>query len=92
MIYAKYYGVRAAAWIAGIFYLTMVLAGIVVDLVFTALRLIPQGLRPPSAIEHAHIIWNYTSWLDLIALIFAAWLLMLHFRSRGEHHRARACH
>ena len=92
MIYAKYYGVRAAAWIAGIFYLTMVLAGIIVDLVFTALRLIPQGLRPPSAIEHAHIIWNYTSWLDLIALIFAAWLLMLHFRSRGEHHRAHACH
>ena len=85
VIYAKYYGVRAAAWITAIFYVAMVLAGIIVDLMFTALGLIPQGSRPPSAIEHAHIIWNYTSWLDLIALIFAAWLLFLHFRSRNGH-------
>ena len=67
MIYAKYYGVRAAAWITAIFYVSMVLAGIIVDLIFIALGLIPQGPRPPSAIEHAHITWNYTSWLDLIA-------------------------
>jgi uncharacterized protein len=81
IIYAKYYGARAAAWITAIFYASMVLAGIIVDLVFSALGLIPQGLRPPSAIEHAQIIWNYTSWLDLIAAIFAAWLLFLHFTS-----------
>ena len=56
MIYAKYYGVRAAAWITGIFYLAMVFAGIIADLLFTALGLIPRGPRPPSAIEHAHII------------------------------------
>jgi uncharacterized protein len=92
VIYAKYYGVRGAAWITGIFYVAMVLAGIIVDLVFTALRLIPQGPRPPSAIEHAHIIWNYTSWLDLIALIFAVWLLILHFRSRNEDDHPHACH
>lgn len=92
MIYAKYYGVRAAAWIAGIFYVAMGLTGIIVDLVFTALGLIPQGPRPPSAIEHSHIIWNYTSWLDLIALIFAVWLLILHFRSRGGRNHAHACH
>ena len=91
VIYAKYYGVHAAAWITGIFYVAMVLAGIIVDLVFTALGLIPQGSRPPSAIEHAHIIWNYTSGLDLIALIFAAWLLFLHFRSRNGHD-THACH
>src|SRR6478672_1822471 len=91
VIYAKYYGVRAAAWITGIFYVAMVLAGIIVDLVFTALRLIPQGSRPPSAIEHAHITWNYTSWLDLIALIFAAWLLFLHFKARGKE-IGHACH
>jgi len=91
VIYAKYYGVRAAAWITAIFYVAMVLAGIIVDLVFTALGLIPQGSRPPSAIEHAHIIWNYTSWLDLIALIFAAWLLFLHFRS-SHRHDTHDCH
>ena len=91
IIYAKYYGVRAAAWITGIFYVSMVLAGIVVDLAFSALGLIPDGLRPPSAVEHAHIIFNYTSWLDVAGAIFAAWLLFLHFRSQDKEN-ARACH
>jgi uncharacterized membrane protein YraQ (UPF0718 family) len=92
IIYAKYYGVRAAAWITAILYASMVLSGIIVDLVFGSLGLIPKGARPPSAIEHAHIVWNYTSWLDLIALIFAAGLLFLHFRSRGNRDSAHACH
>jgi uncharacterized membrane protein YraQ (UPF0718 family) len=91
IIYAKYYGVRGAAWITGIFYVSMVLAGIIVDFIFNALGLIPLGLRPPSAVEHAHIIWNYTSILDLVAAVFAAWLLFLHFRSRGKQSR-HACH
>src|SRR6266536_1530341 len=91
IIYAKYYGVRAAAWITGIFYVSMVLAGIIVDLIFNALGLIPNGLRPPSAVEHAHIIFNYTSSLDVAAAIFAAWLLFLHFKSRNKEN-ARACH
>ncbi len=90
IIYAKYYGARAAAWITGIFYVSMVLAGIIVDLIFNALGLIPQGPRPPSAVEHAHIIWNYTSMLDVAAAIFTAWLLFLYFKSRDQD-SARAC-
>ena len=69
----------------------MVLAGIIVDLTFSALGLIPDELRPPSAVEHAHIIFNYTSGLDVAAAIFAAWLLFLHFKSRNKEN-ARACH
>ena len=61
------------------------------DFVFGSLGLIPKGARPPSAIEHAHIIWDYTSWLDFVALVFAAWLLFLHFRSRNKR-IAHACH
>jgi uncharacterized protein len=91
IIYGKYYGMRAAAWITAVLYISMVLAGIIVDLVFSGLGLIPKGERPSSAIEHAHIVWNYTSWLDAIALIFAVWLLILHFRSRNSRH-GRACH
>jgi uncharacterized protein len=91
IIYAKYYGARAAAWITAIFYVSMVLAGIIVDLIFSASGLIPRGLRPPSAVEHAHIIWNYTSWLDVAAALFAAWLLFLHVTSRGKQN-AHACH
>jgi len=69
----------------------MVLAGIIVDLTFSALGLIPDGLRPPSAMEHAQIIFNYTSGLDVAAAIFAAWLLFLYFKSRDKE-RASACH
>jgi len=92
IIYGKYYGARAAAWITGVFYVAMVLAGIIVDLVFSGFGLIPKGDRLPSAIEHAHVVWNYTSWLDVVALVFAAWLVGLHFRSREERDHAHACH
>src|SRR5436190_11411860 len=91
IIYAKYYGARAAAWITGILYVSMVLAGIIVDLVFSALGLIPQGPGLPSAVEHAQIIWDYTSWLDVAAAIFATWLLFLYFKARNKE-RASVCH
>jgi hypothetical protein len=79
-IYLKYYGARATTWIVGIFYLTMVLSGIVIDLVFTALGLVPQGARPPSAVAHATIRWNYTSWLDCLAVVVFGLMLFLHLR------------
>ena len=78
MIYRKYFGGRAALYITLILYLSMVAAGVIVDLVFAAAGLIPQGPRPLSALEHGHILWNkYTTWLDLIALAIAAWLFFL---------------
>ncbi|MBA3962115.1 MAG: hypothetical protein H0X40_09460 [Chthoniobacterales bacterium] len=43
------------------------------------------GPRPPSAVEHAHISWNYTSWLDLIGLGVFALLFGLYFmKAAGE--------
>jgi uncharacterized membrane protein YraQ (UPF0718 family) len=82
LIYAKYYGARAATYLTLILYGSMVIAGIVVDLIFSAAKLIPTGARPPSAIEHAMIAWNYTTWLDLAALIVGGWFLFLYLRSR----------
>jgi uncharacterized membrane protein YraQ (UPF0718 family) len=78
LIYAKYYGARAAAYITLVFYLSMVIAGIVVDLLFAAAGLIPTGPRPESAVAHAMIRLNYTTWLDAIALGFFVWLFYLH--------------
>jgi uncharacterized membrane protein YraQ (UPF0718 family) len=80
LIYAKYYGTRAAIWISGIFYVTMVLAGVTVDFIFSLFGLVPTGPRPPSAVEHAMIRWNYTSWLDIAAVLVFVWLLFLHMR------------
>lgn len=80
LIYAKYYGARAAIWITVIFYIAMVVAGGFVDLIFSLCGLLPTGPRPPSAVEHAQITWNYTSWLDCFAMVVFALMLYLHFR------------
>jgi uncharacterized membrane protein YraQ (UPF0718 family) len=77
LIYRKYFGGRATFYIVSIFYASMVAAGVIVDLLFAALNLIPQGERPISPIEHATFSWNYTTWLDFVAIVVALWLLFL---------------
>ena len=67
LIYRKYFGGRAALYITLIFYVSMVVAGIIVDLIFTAAGLIPQGARSSHAMAHAMCEWNYTTWLNLAA-------------------------
>ena len=83
LIYRKYYGVRAAWRITFILFLSMICAGLVVDLIFNALHLVPQGSRPPNAIAMATFSWNYTTWLNLAAIALAAWLVYLHKRRAG---------
>jgi uncharacterized membrane protein YraQ (UPF0718 family) len=80
LIYRKYFGGRAAFYIAFIFYVSMVGAGVIVDLIFAAAGWIPQGTRPPSAMEHAMVVWNYTTWLDFVAIAVGAWLLFVKLR------------
>ena len=80
LIYRKYFGGRATAYIVIIFYVSMVAAGVIVDLLFSALKLIPQGERPLSPIEHATFSWNYTTWLNLLAIAVSAWLWTLKMR------------
>jgi uncharacterized membrane protein YraQ (UPF0718 family) len=83
LIYRKYYGLRAAAYIASILAASMVLAGIVVDLLFGALGLIPRGPRPMSPMDAATFQWNYTTWLDLAALVVLAFLAWSHFAKKS---------
>ena len=83
LIYRKYFGGRATFYIVAVFYTSMVAAGIIVDLIFSALSLIPRGVRSISPIEHATFSWNYTTWLDFVAIAVAAWLWVLRTRARG---------
>ena len=81
-IYRKYYGRRMAAFLLVTFYLTMVAAGLIVDLVFTALGLVPTGARHAKVTE-AGVSLNYTTILNIIFLLLAALLVGRYFRKGG---------
>ena len=78
--YRKYYGNRVAFYMTLAFFLSMVGAGLVVDLLFNTLGLVPHGARLPSAIMHAGFYWNYTTWLNLAALALSGWFVYLRSR------------
>ncbi|HTV48063.1 MAG TPA: permease [Phycisphaerae bacterium] len=80
LIYRKYYGARAAIYITLVMYVSMVIAGILVDLLFGAWGLIPTS-RPPSAIAQAMFAWNYTTWLDFAAILLIGWFMWVHFKT-----------
>ena len=87
LLYRKYYGLKAAAYIAGVLATSMVLAGLVVDFLFQLLGLVPQGARPPSPMQMTSFSWNYTTWLDLVAVVVLGLLAYFHFRgSKSGHH------
>jgi uncharacterized membrane protein YraQ (UPF0718 family) len=81
LIYRKYYGAKAALYITVILFVSMVSAGIIVDLLFGALGLIPSA-RPPSAIAQASFQWNYTTWLDFAAILLGGRFVWIHFKNR----------
>jgi uncharacterized protein len=81
LIYRKYYGTRAAVRIGLIFYGAMVLAGYVVELVFTPLGLVPAD-RTVSMLDEAPS-WNYTTWLNIAFLALAAVLVVAFVRNGG---------
>jgi uncharacterized membrane protein YraQ (UPF0718 family) len=80
-IYRKYYGLRMAAFLAATFYVAMVVAGYVVELVFGGLGLIPS--QDSAKIPDQGVSWNYTTFLNIAFLILAAVLVIRFFRTGG---------
>ncbi len=80
-IYRKYYGPRMSAFLLGTFYLTMAAAGLLVDLVFQALGLVPAA-RNAKVVE-ASITLNYTTVLNLLLLVLAGVLVVRFLRTGG---------
>jgi uncharacterized membrane protein YraQ (UPF0718 family) len=72
-IYRKYYGIKMTLFIAGTFYLTMVLAGYAVELIFGGLGLVPTE-RDAKVVEET-IQWNYTTILNILFLLLVAGLI-----------------
>ena len=76
-VYRKYYGTTFAVRITGLMFVTMVIAALVVDAIFSALGLIPTGPRPTRADIFSSITVDYKFALNLLGLaIFIAlfWL------------------
>jgi uncharacterized protein len=81
-IYRKYYGTAFALRITALMFVTMVLAALVVDGIFSAAGLIPSGSRPTRSDIFGTISLNYKLFLNVLAVaIFAALFLLT--RSRG---------
>jgi uncharacterized membrane protein YraQ (UPF0718 family) len=83
LIYRKYYGTKAALYIAGILFVSMVSAGIIVDLLFAALGLIPE-VRPQNTVAQMSFQWDYTTWLNFAAILLGGWFLWLHFKKKSQ--------
>jgi uncharacterized protein len=80
-IYRKYYGWRMSLFLLATFYTAMVVAGLVVELVFGLLGLIPDE-RNARMVE-ASIQLNYTTVLNIVFLILAAVLVWRFLRTGG---------
>jgi uncharacterized membrane protein YraQ (UPF0718 family)/YHS domain-containing protein len=71
-IYRKYYGTRFAVRVAGLMFVTMVIAALIVDGSFTALGMIPTGPRPTRADIFSPIRVDYKLALNVVGVaIFA---------------------
>jgi uncharacterized protein len=80
-IYRKYYGPRMTVFLLGTFYATMVAAGLLVEVLFGALGLVPTE-RNAKVVE-ASVTWNYTTVLNLAFLALAAVLVVRFLRTGG---------
>ncbi len=67
-IYRKYYGTRFTVRITALMFVTMVIAALAVDGIFSALGLIPTGPRPTRADIFSSVQVNYKLALNLLGL------------------------
>jgi uncharacterized membrane protein YraQ (UPF0718 family) len=80
-IYRKYYGLKVAAILAGVFYVAMSGAALAVEGLFAALHLIPANRG--VAVMQETIRWNYTSVLNVVFLAVSALLLVRFLKTGG---------
>ena len=81
-IYRKYYGRRMAGFLLATFYVSMASAGLLVDLLFKLVGLVPTGARE-AKVTNAGVSWNYTTILNIIFLTLAVVLVVRYFRKGG---------
>src|SRR3984893_3695114 len=81
-IYRKYYGLKMAGFLFVTFYVAMVVAALIVDLIFGGFALIPSEHK--ARVVEASITWNYTTWLNLAFLVLAGLLVWRFLQTGGR--------
>ncbi|MBV9366353.1 MAG: permease [Solirubrobacterales bacterium] len=77
LIYRKYYGGKYTVRITALMFITMVIAALTVDGIFSALGLIPAGPRPTRADIFSSIQVNYKLALNVLGVAIFATLFWL---------------
>jgi uncharacterized membrane protein YraQ (UPF0718 family) len=90
LLYRKYYGLKAGLAIGAVLAVSMVVGGIVVDLLFHAAHLVPARPAAGAVMAQLQFRWDYTTWLDLAALIVLGLGAFLRWRAGAApaHHVA----
>jgi hypothetical protein len=80
-IYRKYYGRRMSLFLLGIFYVSMVAAGLIVEVLFQAFGLVPDERN--ARVVEASVTWNVTTFLNVLFLALSAVLVARFLRTGG---------
>ncbi len=81
LIYKKYYGLKMTAFLLITFYISMVLAGYIIEALFGLFRLTPK-LHKTNLLT-ATISFNYTTVFNIVFLIFAGLLIIRFIKTNG---------
>jgi uncharacterized protein len=82
-IYRKYYGARVSLFLLATFYVAMVAAGLLVEVLFGVLGLTPTHAEVHAKVLEAAVTLNYTMVLNVIFLVVAAVLVVRFLRTGG---------
>jgi uncharacterized protein len=80
-IYRKYYGARMTLFLLATSYAAMASAGLLVELGFQAVGLVPRDRA--AVVVEPHVALNYTTVLNAIFLLLSVALLVQFFRTNG---------
>jgi uncharacterized membrane protein YraQ (UPF0718 family) len=82
VIYRKYYGVKMMLFILASFYVTMVVAGYAVELIFGGAGLVPTTRN--AKVLNPTVNWDYTTYLNIVFIALAIALVWRFFRTGGR--------
>jgi uncharacterized membrane protein YraQ (UPF0718 family) len=82
-VYRKYYGWKVMLYILGVFFVTMAFTGFLMEVLFSALDVVPNLAGGQTPTEQTYFELNYTFYLNLVAFALSGFLLYVYRRGLG---------